>query len=109
MYKMKREDLHYQDRYKWNAKSAGDDPDFRHGQDRRQLNRSEGYEVLEFINMVIESVYKNLKDKSDKSVRVFGLLIEYMIQIMVPKDIHDQQKIFSWIITHEKLKDKMSS
>ena len=48
----KQSDMLYDDGryYKWSAKENQDNPTIRSGTDSIQLNRTEGYEVLHFIN-----------------------------------------------------------
>lgn len=77
--------------YKWTAESDKDNPNYRHGKDREELNRSEGYEMRDFINDLAEEwnwvnppivSYQNL---------------EKIIKNRVPHDIHKHELIKKWI------------
>jgi hypothetical protein len=87
----KRSDMVFKD-YKWSAKQDYDDPTFIAHQEKAELDRMEGYEVLVFINHL--RLHWNRKypfTKSDCEA------VERIIRDNVPKDIHSQKKIRDWI------------
>ena len=45
--------------YKWAAKADHDNPYYRKGTDYRQINKTEGYEVLYFINHIASKWWPN--------------------------------------------------
>lgn len=79
-------DLKY--KYNWTA-TPGDNPKKTGSPDNDLLNRSEGYEVLDYINALASEW--NLKQKDS------GLKIEMMIHEKVPSNIHSRIKIKAWI------------
>jgi hypothetical protein len=81
----------YKDQYKWTAKSDKDNPNVRHGKEADELNRSEGYEMRDFINSLADSW--NWKDKA---VSLYNSL-EKIIKDKVPHDIHKHDEIKKWI------------
>ncbi|NML56767.1 hypothetical protein [Chryseobacterium cheonjiense] len=81
----------YKDKYKWTAKSDKDNPNVRHGKEAKELNRSEGYEMRDFINSLADS----WKWK-DKPVSLYNNL-ERIIINEVPRDIHKHDEIKKWI------------
>lgn len=80
-------DLFYKD-YSWTT-YADDDPKVTGKPDSTFLNRKEGYEVLYFINKLMEIF--NLKEKSN------GEKIEKMIREKVPSSLKSQENILKWI------------
>ncbi|MDQ0594019.1 hypothetical protein QFZ37_002388 [Chryseobacterium ginsenosidimutans] len=80
-------DLYFTD-YSWTAISP-DNPKVTGEPDSTLLNRSEGYEILYFINKLCDGW--NFTDKSSATK------IEKMIRYEVPTDIHSQQNIKNWI------------
>lgn len=46
-----RSDMLYKD-YKWTAKADHDNPNYRQGTDHSEINKTEGYEVLYFLNHI---------------------------------------------------------
>lgn len=45
--------------YKWQAKAAHDNPYYTKGTDHSEINKSEGYEVLYFLNHIGKKCWKN--------------------------------------------------
>lgn len=84
---MNKKDLLYSD-YSWRA-IPGDDPKMRESPDDDLLNRSEGYEVLAFINEYL--IDFGLNDVAS------GQKVEKMIRLNVPNTIHGRQRIKTWI------------
>lgn len=80
-------DLYYDD-YSWSTYS-NDDPKITGEPDSTLLNRKEGYEILYFMNKLIE--IHELKSKSST------LKIENMIRNEVPSNLHIQENIKRWI------------
>jgi hypothetical protein len=76
-------DLFYTD-YKWTV-YANDNPKVTGQPDSTLLNRTEGYEILYFVNTFCE-IY-GLKNK------VSAVKVEKMIRNEVPSHIHSQEKI----------------
>jgi hypothetical protein len=83
----KKSDLKYED-YSWKAKT-GDNPKLTGSPDNDLLNRTEGYEMLDFINVLM----KEFKFEKIAS----GQKIERLIREEVPANIHSRKKIKAWI------------
>ena len=79
--------------YKWKAEADHDDPTFRGATDRLELNRTEGYEVLYFINHFGK---KHWTASNPPSVNCYQK-IEKMIRHAVPSKIQSHDKIADWI------------
>ena len=79
--------------YKWTAADDKDNPYYKWGADHSELNRTEGYEVLYFINQLANNrwVYVNLSTYQK---------IEKMIRYNVPSNIRTHKKIEDWIISN---------
>lgn len=90
---MTKTEMVYKD-YTWTASLSGDNPFIIGGKERQELNRKEGYEVLYFINKLGTDTWKHLFDKAT------GQQIERMLRNIVPKDLHDREKIKTWILTY---------
>lgn len=88
----KQSDMLYDDGkyYKWTAFEDKDNPFVRDGKEAKELNRTEGYEVLYFIN-------NNLKVSPTNAVKTCQK-IEKMIRYNVPSDLKDRTEIVKWII-----------
>jgi hypothetical protein len=54
LHKYQRTEMYYND-YKWQAHADHDNPKIIHGSDYSELNRSEGYEMLYFINSLAKT------------------------------------------------------
>lgn len=80
--------------YKWNARADHDNPYYRHGSDYTELNRTEGYEVLYFINHIVD------KRWSPPVNTITYQKIERMIRYVVPHDIRSHLKIENWIVNN---------
>lgn len=80
--------------YKWKAKEDHDNPYYRSGADHTLLNRTEGYEVLYFIN--------HLAGKRWTAPIGIGTYkkIEKMIGHDVPSNIRSHKGIEDWIVTN---------
>lgn len=80
--------------YKWTAKADHDNPYYISGTDHSELNRTEGYEVLYFIN--------HIGDKHWKEVPNLGTYkkIEKIIRHDVPSNIRTHKKVADWIISN---------
>ena len=86
----KKSDMVYQD-YKWTAKADHDNPMFIEAQERSELNRSEGYEMLHFINSLITTW--NWKEPYLQAAHN----LEKVIREEVPSNIRTRLKIKQWI------------
>ena len=86
---IKKSDLLYENEYSWTT-YEDDDPKVTGVPDSTELNRNEGYEILHFIN--------RLMDKNDLKKIATANKIEKMIRNDVPKNIHSHSKISKWII-----------
>lgn len=82
--------------YKWSARADHDNPYYTRGQDYTQLNRTEGYEVLYFINHLGE---KHWPANSRPNLATYQK-IERMIRYSVPGDIRTHAKIAEWIVSN---------
>jgi hypothetical protein len=79
--------------YKWIAVADHDNPYYRKGADYSELNRTEGYEVLYFIN--------HLGDKYwDEPTLSTYQKIERMIRFDIPSDIRTHKKVADWIVAN---------
>lgn len=76
--------------YAWSHES-NDNPHKKH-LDKFFLNRTEGYEVLDFINQYAEE--NGLIDKRD------ARKVELLIHQEVPTHIHNREKIKEWLEKH---------
>ncbi len=83
----------YQD-YKWTAGADHDNPKIIDGQEHSELNRSEGYEMLYFINSLAKTW--NWKESSTSSFQH----LEKIIRTEVPSSIRTHTKIKEWIQEH---------
>lgn len=88
-------DLELKD-YKWSARADHDDPRITHFPDNVLLNRTEGYEVISFINRFLKNVTRGgggdwtLADvhKIERGIRIH------------PTDIRSQVKVRDWILAN---------
>lgn len=88
---MQKSDLIHE--YSWKAQS-GDNPKIVGFPDSHLLNRTEGYEVLDFINRYAEK--HSLKQKAS------GSKIEKMIKSYLPGDVRSHKNVEAWITSHWK-------
>ena len=77
--------------YKWQAKADHDNPYYTKGTDYSELNRTEGYEVLYFINHIGTKRWTNPNKATYQR-------IERMIRYEVPESIKNHKKVEDWII-----------
>jgi hypothetical protein len=77
--------------YKWSARADHDNPYYRNGSDATLLNRTEGYEVLYFVNHMGDKYWKNTSLPTYQK-------IERMIRYSVPHNIRSHKSIEDWII-----------
>lgn len=82
-------DMVYTD-YKWTAKADQDNPKIIGGTDAAELNRSEGYEMLYFINSLAKSWQWNDSLSSRQN-------LEKVIKTKVPSSIRTHSGIKKWI------------
>jgi hypothetical protein len=80
--------------YKWTAKADHDNPYYTKGVDHSELNRTEGYEVLYFINHIGKKCWENTP-----TVATYQKM-EKMIKNSVPSNIRTHKKIEDWIISN---------
>ena len=80
--------------YKWQAKADHDNPYYIKGTDHSELNRTEGYEILYYINHLSKILWKSHPGK------VACQKMEKMIRYDVPKDIRTHKKIQDWIVAN---------
>jgi hypothetical protein len=76
--------------YKWSPRADHDNPKIILGTDHAELNRSEGYEMLYFINSVA-------KTWNWKSILNSYQNLERVIREQVPSHIRTHGSIKSWI------------
>jgi hypothetical protein len=81
--------------YKWNAKADHDNPYYTKGTDYSELNRTEGYEVLYFINHLGQKHWT----KEAPNLATYQKL-ERMIRYSVPSEIRTHKKIADWILAN---------
>ena len=87
-------DMVYND-YKWSAKADHDNPKITGGTDHAELNRTEGYEMLYFINHLAT---KWNWSETNKLANMKEL--EKIIRTEVPSSIRSHTKIADWISTN---------
>jgi len=91
-----RNQMVYKDKYKWTAPSDHDNPYVRHGKEAKELNRSEGYEMIYFINALAKAWnWTNAPVASYQN-------LERIIKDKVPHHIHKHDEIKKWIEQHYK-------
>jgi len=78
--------------YKWTAKADHDNPYYTKGTDYSELNRTEGYEVLYFIN--------HFGKRWEHPTRAIYQKIEKMIRYSVPAGTRTHKKIADWIVAN---------
>lgn len=83
----------YQD-YKWTARADHDNPKIIGGQEHSELNRSEAYEMLYFINSLAKTW--NWPGSFMNSAQH----LERIIKTEVPSSIRTHTKIKEWIQEH---------
>lgn len=91
---MTKNDLIYTD-YKWKAKDDKDNPIITGFPDSALLNRSEGYEVLAFINRF--SVKYGFTQVAD------GQKVERFIHDYLPSDVRSHKNVHDWIVANWKV------
>ena len=89
-------DLQY--RYSWSASAQHDNPLLRGHPDRDLLNRSEGYEVLAFLNAFASSTHHG--DTKAKFGKREALKAERALHSLVPSNIHSRARIMEWLRTN---------
>lgn len=77
--------------YKWTAQADHDNPYYTKGTDHSELNRTEGYEVLYFINHIGDKHWKVTPDLATYQE------IEKMIRYDVPSTIRTHKAVADWI------------
>ena len=80
--------------YKWTARADHDNPYYTRGADYTELNRTEGYEVLYFINHIGKKRWTN-----EPTTATFQK-IERLIRYSVPSNIRSHKQIEEWIINN---------
>jgi len=81
--------------YKWSARADHDNPYYTRGADHSELNRTEGYEILYFINH-LGKLYWTTNPANKAAYNK----IEKMIRYDVPGNIRTHKKIADWIISN---------
>lgn len=84
-----RSNLKFKDNYSWEI-SKGDNPSIKGSPDNDLLNRTEGYEVLYFIQQF-------MKKQKTRSIRV-GTKAEALIINYIPSHIRSRKDIEDWLI-----------
>lgn len=87
--------MYYKD-YKWSARADHDNPKIIGGTDHAELNRTEGYEMLYFINSLARTW--NWTNVSHNSYQH----LERIIRTEVPTNTRTHSGIKSWIESHYK-------
>lgn len=84
-----RNDLQFS--YSWTVVSP-DDPRVTGTPDSTLLNRSEGYEVLAFINRIATA--------SDWPTKAPALKVERLIKTHLPGDVRSHKNVWAWIVAN---------
>lgn len=91
----KKSNMVYDD-YKWTAGADHDNPKIIGGTDRAELNRSEGYEMLYFINSLAKTWgWQNISLGSYQN-------LERILRTKVPSNIRTHSGIKNWISANYK-------
>ncbi len=80
--------------YKWTAKAAHDNPYYTKGIDHSELNSTEGYEVLYFINHFCD---KHINKPINLSTYQY---VERLIKEKIPPTLKTHKKVADWIIQY---------
>lgn len=103
--KMTKANMLYDDgnHYKWKAAADHDNPYYRGGTDHSELNRTEGYEVLYFINH-LAGTWRWTNSAGELVEPTLSSLqkIEKMIRYHVPTPIRKREQIAAWILSNWK-------
>ncbi|HEY4196253.1 MAG TPA: hypothetical protein VGM63_12005 [Mucilaginibacter sp.] len=91
----KQSEMIYSD-YKWTARADHDNPKIIGGQDHSELNRTEGYEMLYFINSLAKTW--NWTEPFTSSAQK----LEKIIRTEVPASIRTHYGIKEWIASKHK-------
>jgi len=81
--------------YKWEAKAASDNPYYTKGTDHSEINKSEGYEVLYFLNHIGKKCWN-----SEPSTTTYQKMERILIKHVPPKSTHKKAEDF--IVTNWK-------
>lgn len=79
--------------YKWTASADHDNPYYRNGSDHTLLNRTEGYEVLYFIN------HLGSKHWNSPNITTYQK-IEKLLRYDVPTNIRSHKGVADWIVAN---------
>ncbi|WP_376967594.1 hypothetical protein ABNQ39_36005 (plasmid) [Azospirillum sp. A26] len=88
---MTKTNLIYKD-YNWKAKDDKDNPKITGFPDNALLNRSEGYEVLDFIN--------RFAAKHDLKQVASGQKVERFIHDHLPSNVRSHKNVHDWIVAN---------
>ena len=78
--------------YKWTAKADADNPYYKKGDEWHKLNRTEGYEVLYFINHLGTKLWEETPNIATYQK------VERMIRHKVPAKLKGHLEIENWIV-----------
>lgn len=78
--------------YKWDAKMDNDNPYYTHGKDHSEMNKTEGYEVLYFINHLGRNFWETAPNTATFQK------VERMIKESIPGNIRTHKAKEQWII-----------
>lgn len=82
--------------YKWSARADQDNPKVIGGTDHAELDRTQGYEMIYFINSLAKSwAWQNVQLSSFHN-------LEKVIRTQVPSNIQTHAGIKAWIESHYK-------
>jgi hypothetical protein len=81
--------------YKWTAREDADNPYYRNGSDHTLLNRTEGYEVLYFINHIGAKNWVTTPPNLPTYQK-----IEKMIRYDVPSTTRSHKGVEDWILAN---------
>ena len=80
--------------YKWTAAADHDNPYYTKGTDYSEINRTEGFEVLYFINH-----FANKNSTASVSTATYNK-IERGLRYSVPANIKTHKKVADWLLAH---------
>ena len=75
--------------YNWQAKAANDNPYYTKGVDHSEINKTEGYEVLYFLNHMGKKCFK-----TEPATIIYQKMERILINHVPPKSTHKKAEDF---------------
>lgn len=77
--------------YKWQAAAASDNPYYTRGTDHSEINKSEGYEVLYFLNHLARIFWPN---QPDQNLATYQKMERILMEHVPPRSTHKRAEDF---------------